>query len=219
MGFSARGGSLSASGMKPLAEELWIFKIYFWLFIKNIMHILVGLGNPGKKYELTRHNVGFMAIDALAEKLGLTWETSKKFQAQICQSGNTILVKPLNFMNNSGQSVQAVLAYYKLLPKKLGMFKIKDSDLSKILTIIHDDIDIPLGKYKISIASRSAGHRGIESIINHLKTKNFKRVRIGIRTEMAGKIPADRFVLEKFGKEELKIIDEIIMELITKLAL
>ncbi|MDD5291095.1 MAG: aminoacyl-tRNA hydrolase [Patescibacteria group bacterium] len=187
------------------------------------MHIIIGLGNPGKKYENTRHNVGFMALDALAEKIGGGWKTNKKFQAQICQRGNTILVKPQTFMNNSGQSVRAVLAYYKLLPKKLGVFKVKDSDLSEILTVIHDDIDINLGKYKISIDSRSAGHKGVESIINHLKTKNFKRIRIGIRTEMAIRVPADlprrnemeagKFVLEKFKKEELEIIKKLITEL------
>ena len=181
------------------------------------MKIIVGLGNPGKKYENTRHNVGFMAIDSLAKNLGLNWEESKKFQAEIAKTGNTLLVKPQTFMNNSGQSAQAVLAYYKLLPKKLGVFKVKDSDLSEILTVIHDDIDISLGKYKISIDSRSAGHKGVESIITHLKTKNFKRVRIGIRTEMANGMPADKFVLEKFREEELKIIDNLIAKLITEL--
>jgi len=181
------------------------------------MKIIVGLGNPGKKYELTRHNVGFMAIDALAKKLGLTWEEEKKFKAQICQNGNAILVKPQTFMNNSGQSVQAVLSYYKLLPKKLGVFKVKDGDLSEILTVIHDDIDIALGKYKISLDSRSAGHKGVESIISHLKTKNFKRIRIGIRTEMANKMPADRFVLEKFREEEIKIVDGLTNKIISEI--
>lgn len=174
---------------------------------------MVGLGNPGKKYENTRHNVGFMVLDALAEKLGLTWEEGKKFRAQICQSGNTLLVKPQTFMNNSGQSTQVVLAYYKLLPKKLGVFKVKDSDLSEILTVIHDDIDIALGKYKISLDSRSAGHKGVQSIISHLKTKNFKRIRIGIRTEMANRMPADKFVLERFNQNELAIIKKLIAEL------
>ncbi|MDD5031653.1 MAG: aminoacyl-tRNA hydrolase [Patescibacteria group bacterium] len=183
------------------------------------MHIIIGLGNPGEKYKNTRHNVGFMAVDALAKNLGLNWEEGKKFQAQIAKGQNSLLVKPQTFMNNSGQSVQAVLAYYKLLPKKLGMFKVKDSDLSETLTVIHDDLDIPLGEYKTSIDSRSAGHKGVESIINHLKTKNFKRLRIGIRTEMIGRMPADKFVLEKFREEELKIIGNLITKLITELAL
>ncbi|MDD5071834.1 MAG: aminoacyl-tRNA hydrolase [Patescibacteria group bacterium] len=178
------------------------------------MHIIVGLGNPGKIYENTRHNAGFMAIDALAEKAGGNWKESKKFKAQVCQTGNTIFIKPQTFMNNSGQAVQAILAYYKLLPKKLGVFKAKDSDLSETLTVIHDDIDIALGKYKISVDSRSAGHRGVESIINHLKTKNFKRIRIGIRTELANRMPADKFVLEKFKQDELAIIKKLITELL-----
>jgi peptidyl-tRNA hydrolase, PTH1 family len=183
-------------------------------YLLNIMKIIVGLGNPGEKYKNTRHNVGFMAVDALAKKLGLAWTENKKFRGQIAQSGNAILVKPQTFMNNSGQSVQAVLAYYKLLPKRLGIFQAKGSDLSEILTVIHDDIDIALGKHKISLDSRSAGHRGVESIINRLKTKNFKRIRIGIRTEMANKMPADKFVLQKFGEEELKTVDDLINKII-----
>ena len=183
------------------------------------MKIILGLGNPGKKYETTRHNAGFIAIDALAKKSGSNWETNKKFQAEICQVGDTLLIKPQTFMNNSGQSVQAVLAYYKLLPKKLGVFKIKDSDLSEILTVIHDDIDIPLGKYKISVDSRSAGHNGVQSIINHLKTKNFKRIRIGIRADIIEKMPKDKFVLENFRKDELEIIKKIAENLSAEISL
>jgi PTH1 family peptidyl-tRNA hydrolase len=184
------------------------------------MKFIIGLGNPGKKYENTRHNVGFMAIDALAEELGLTWKTDKKFNAQICETPSLakegkklILVKPLTYMNNSGQAVQAIMSYFNVLPKKIGFFKKKDSDLSDILTVIHDDIDIDLGKYKISEDSRAAGHKGIQSIINYLKTKNFKRIRVGIRTGDVKKIPTEKFVLQKFRPEEekniIKIIDEI----------
>ena len=181
------------------------------------MHIIVGLGNPGKKYELTRHNVGFMSVDALLKQHGLTWQFNKKFNAEIAKTQNIIFIKPQTFMNNSGQAVQAVLSYYKLLPKKFGIIQKKDSDLSNILTVIHDDLDIELGKYKISLNSRSAGHKGVESIINHLKTKNFKRIRIGIRTEMAKKIPAEKFVLQKFNEEEIKIINDLIPKIIVKL--
>lgn len=173
------------------------------------MKIIVGLGNPEKKYELTRHNAGFMAVDALIKQLGLSWENNKKFKAKICKNKDTIYIKPQTFMNNSGQSVQAILSYYKLLPKKFGLLKIKNSVLAEALTVIHDDIDIELGKYKISINSRSAGHNGVQSIINHLKTKKFKRFRIGIKTEMANKAPADKFVLQKFSQEELKTIKNL----------
>jgi len=183
------------------------------------MHIIVGLGNPGKKYEYTRHNIGFMVIDVIAKQQGLTWQHSKKFNAEIAKSKNIILVKPLTFMNNSGQAVQKVLSYYKLLPKKFGLITNKNSDLSNILTIIHDDIDIALGKHKVSIDSRSAGHKGVESIINHLKTKNFKRLRIGIKTELAKKIAAEKFVLQKFSEEEINIINNLIPKIINELGI
>jgi len=178
------------------------------------MKLIVGLGNPGEKYKNTRHNVGFTAINALANELGLTWETSKKFKAELAKGSDLILVKPQDFMNNSGQSVVAVLSYYKLLPRKLGILKSANSDLSDILTVIHDDLDIELGKFKISIDSRSAGHKGVESIINHLKTKNFKRIRIGIRTPALENIPADKFVLMKLGDEELKIINAVVLNVL-----
>ncbi|MFH1822740.1 MAG: aminoacyl-tRNA hydrolase [Patescibacteria group bacterium] len=177
------------------------------------MNIIIGLGNPEKKYELTRHNAGFMVVEALAKEHNLEWEISKKFKAEIAKSQNLILVKPQTYINNSGQAVQALLAYYKLIPKKLGVLKIKNSDLSEILTVIHDDIDIDLGKYKISVDSRSAGHRGVESIINYLKTKNFKRIRVGIKTASLEKMPADKFVLQKFSESEQKIINNILEEI------
>jgi len=181
------------------------------------MNIIVGLGNPGKQYENTRHNAGFMAANALTKRLGLNWETNKKFKAEMARSQGLILIKPQDFMNNSGFSVAAVLSYYKLLPKKLGILKTANADLSEILTVIHDDLDIELGKYKISIDSRSAGHKGVESIITQLKTKNFKRLRIGIRTPTLEKIPADKFVLQKFNDEEEKKILDLVAEIIKQI--
>lgn len=181
------------------------------------MRIIVGLGNPGKKYKNTRHNIGFMAVDVLAKQHYLTWQFNKRFNAEIAKTKDTTLVKPQTYMNNSGQTVQAILSYYKLLPKKLSIIQKKDSDLSDILTVIHDDLDIELSKYKISLDSRNAGHKGVESIINHLKTKNFKRIRIGIKTKMAEKIPVEKFVLQKFNEEEIKIINDLIAEIITEL--
>lgn len=181
------------------------------------MKIIAGLGNPDKKYEYTRHNAGFMALNALAKQHGLTWKNNKKFNSLICATNEIILIKPQTFMNNSGRSIQAILSFYKLLPKKLKVLKIKNSDLSEVLTIIHDDFDIDLGKFKTSVNSRSAGHNGVQSIINYLKTKNFKRIRIGIKTSMSEKIPADKFVLQKFNEKEIKIINNIISEVVKEL--
>jgi PTH1 family peptidyl-tRNA hydrolase len=174
------------------------------------MNIIIGLGNPGEQYQITRHNAGFMAVDALAKKLDLKWKNNKKFKADIAKGDDVILVKPLTFMNESGSSVAAVLNYYIKNPLDKGGW-------GDFLTVIHDDLDIELGKYKISVDSRSAGHNGVQSIIDRLKTKNFKRLRIGIKTPTLEKIPAEKFVLQKFKPEELKTINSIISEVTRKI--
>lgn len=181
------------------------------------MHIIVGLGNPGEQYKNTRHNAGFTAVDALALELGLKWEANKKFKAKTASGSGMVLIKPQTFMNNSGFSVAAVLSYYKLLPKKLGILKAANADLSEILTVIHDDLDLELGKYKISVNSRSAGHRGVESVINKLKTKNFRRFRIGIKAPELKQIPADKFVLQKFTNEEKNIINRLLLKIVDEI--
>ena len=175
------------------------------------MKIIVGLGNPGEQYEKTRHNAGFIALDLLVGDV--KWQLNKKFQALVYETPEAFYVKPQTYMNNSGRSVRAIMDYYGLLPKKLGVFKIKNTDLSEVLMVIHDDLDIEFGKYKIATDSRSAGHNGVQSIIDHLQTKNFKRVRLGIKTELKEKMPTDKFVLGRFNAEELKTIRALILNL------
>jgi len=182
------------------------------------MHIIVGLGNPGTKYEITRHNIGFIFLDKLVQEKGLSWETNKKFKAEICKDGDTIYVKPQTYMNESGTSVQAIMSFYNLIPKKLGVLKIKDSNLSNTLTVIHDDLDIDLGKFKIADNSRSAGHNGVQSIINHLKTQNFTRVRIGIRGNKPEQMPVANYVLQKFSDEELRQVKGLFPEIISHIS-
>jgi PTH1 family peptidyl-tRNA hydrolase len=139
----------------------------------------------------------------MAKEKGLKWEQSKKFKSEIIKEADAILAKPQAFMNLSGEAAKKIIKYYDLL----------SDDLSDILTVIHDDLDIDLGKYKISIGSRSAGHNGVQSIIDILQTKNFKRIRIGIRTPDLEKMPAERFVLGRFKKEELDKIKKVISEI------
>jgi len=177
------------------------------------MKIIAGLGNPTPKYQNTRHNIGFLALDFIVSKLDLTWKDHKKFQAQIAESNDTLFLKPNTFMNNSGQSIQATLAYYKLIPRKLGIFPKKNCDLSQVLTVIHDDLDISLGKMKETNNSRSAGHNGVQSIIKFLKTKKFRRIRVGIKTDFLEKIPTEKFVLGNFSKEEKNILNKILPEI------
>jgi PTH1 family peptidyl-tRNA hydrolase len=166
------------------------------------MNIIVGLGNPGEKYINTRHNVGFLTLDKIIQEKNLNWNLNKKFSSLMARDGDTIYIKPQTFINKSGRAVEAILSYYKMLPKKFGMIKEKKSDLTNILTVIHDDLDIEIGKFKLADNSRSGGHKGVESIIQYLKTKNFKRIRIGIKNELKEKIPTEKFVLMNFSKEE-----------------
>ena len=176
------------------------------------MKIIVGLGNPGTEYDNTRHNVGFTALDILAGE-SAKFRENKKFKALTYEDNACLFVKPLTFMNNSGFSVRAVLDFYGLLPKSLGLFRKKEIDLSNVLTVIHDDLDIEFGKFKTTLSSRSAGHRGVESIINHLKTQNFRRFRIGIKSAEQEFIPVDKFVLAHFKANEKETLKSLILNI------
>lgn len=175
------------------------------------MKIILGLGNPGEKYQKTRHNIGFMFLDFLVGPEA-DWKLNKKFNALICEKGDFVFIKPLTFMNNSGLSLRAFMDYYKLLPKKMGLFAKSDLDLSDVLLVAQDDLDIEFPKFKISVNASSAGHNGVESIIKHLKTKNFKRLRFGIKNEFKANIPGDKFVLQNFSSTELGQINDIFRE-------
>ena len=178
--------------------------------------LIVGLGNPGAEYESTRHNAGFMALDELAHYYGVSWRTNKKLKAQIIACDDFYMIKPLTFMNESGAAVLAVMSYYKMLPQLFGRTESAALDLSDKLVVIHDELDLPLGEYRISADSRSAGHKGVQSIIDHLKTKKFKRIRIGIApAEM--KLPAEKYVLNRFDKNELSMIKTEIKTIVAQL--
>ena len=165
------------------------------------MKIIIGLGNPGKKYKNTRHNAGFMILDEIQKKWEFPeFELSKKFNVEISTKKEIILMKPQTFMNLSGEAVQNILDFYKLSPDDI--------------LVIHDDKDIALGEYRLADDSTSAGHNGVQNIIDCLGTQKFKRIRIGIGAETT--LPADVFVLQKFSDEELekikKVLDEVLKE-------
>ncbi len=164
------------------------------------MKLIIGLGNPGKKYEHTRHNAGFLAIDELAKNLELKFKDDKKMKAGVAKGPEIILAKPQTFMNESGVAVRALIDFYKIKPTDI--------------VVIHDDKDIPLGEFRNQTDRSAAGHNGIKSIIEHLGTQNFRRLRVGIATPEMDKYDdkAD-FVLGKFSKEEIKILDEVIKKL------
>jgi PTH1 family peptidyl-tRNA hydrolase len=169
------------------------------------MKIIVGLGNPRKKFEKTRHNLGFMVLDRFAEKNKFPkFKIKKEFLAIVSEKKigeeKIILVKPQTFMNNSGIAINRIL-------KKLRTSNVEH--LTSNLWVIHDDLDIPFGKIKISFGRGSAGHKGVQSIIDELKTKNFFRFRVGIKPKQ-NYISIENFVLGKFDKNERKILKEII---------
>ena len=168
------------------------------------MIIIIGLGNPGQEFKNTRHNIGFEVLDKIKEENDFPdFAFSKKFIAQISEGilnqEKTILAKPQTFMNDSGKSVKQLTDYYK----------IKEKDL----IVIHDDIDVALGKIKISEDSSSAGHKGVQSIIDAIGTKDFKRIRIGILPEKGKPEETEKFVLKRFTKKEKEIIQKIIKDI------
>lgn len=161
------------------------------------MHIIVGLGNPGKKYDATRHNVGFEAIDLLAKRNNI--EVKRLKHKALCGEGNiggkkVMLVKPQTFMNLSGQSLLDIVQFYKIDPKNL--------------IVIYDDIDVAVGSLRIREKGSSGSHNGMKSIIYQLQTDQFPRVRIGVGKPQFGDL-AD-YVLGRFPKEEIPIMIETI---------
>lgn len=170
------------------------------------MKLITGLGNPGKEYENTRHNAGFLFADALREKflyqntlIATDWRMENTFQSEIAFIKNgskivAILQKPQTFMNNSGIAVE------KLMKK----FDIMTEDL----TLVHDELDIKLGDFKIQFGKSPLGHNGVLSVESALKTKEFRRVRLGVDNREEKNIPGMDYVLGKFKKEERELFDE-----------
>ncbi len=171
------------------------------------MILIVGLGNPGKEYQNTRHNVGWLVLDTIADcrlqTADLNWKTDKRIQAGILKvtiaGKDALLVKPQTFMNNSGIAVKTICNLKSAISN---------------LIVVHDDIDLAFGTIRVSHDSASAGHKGVQSIIDHLGTKNFWRVRIGIRPSLKS-IDTPDFVLNKFSKEEQKLLPNILQNVVT----
>lgn len=188
---------------------------------KNSTKIIVGLGNPGDKYSQGRHNIGFMVVEALNKKYDGNFKLDKKLYSELSEikinNKDIILAKPKIFVNNSGKAVKKILS----------TLKFKESDL----IVVHDDLDIPFNKIKISFGKNSGGHKGVQSIIDYLKTNSFHRLRIGtFNNELAkikkGKnkrkkiVKINKFVIDKFSLTEQKRLNIIIkraLEMIEKI--
>ena len=165
-----------------------------------IPELIVGLGNPEPKYDKTRHNIGFAAVDELAKIWQMPLKENKRFQGffaeGVTSGGRKIrLLKPLTYMNRSGQSVRAVTDWYKIPTQSI--------------LVIYDDMDLPVGRLRMRMSGSAGGHNGMKSIIAHLGGKNFPRLRIGIG-KSDGKKGTISHVLGKFSLEESQTIEEIL---------
>ncbi len=164
-----------------------------------IPQLIVGLGNPGNKFDQTRHNVGFDLLDSLAKRWQISFADRKQFQGIYGEgfgshNAKIRLLKPQTFMNLSGQSVRATIDWFKLPPESV--------------MIVYDDLDLPLGKIRLRLSGSAGGHNGMKSLISHLGTQNFPRVRIGIGS--TGEKDTISHVLGKFSSEENPIVKEVI---------
>ena len=170
-------------------------------------YIIAGLGNPGEEYKNTRHNAGRIVIEQFRKKAGFSeWENDKKLRALVSEGkigkSKVFLVEPETFMNKSGSSI--------------GML-VKSKKTAESLVVIHDDLDLALGKWKISFNRGSGGHRGVESIIRAIKTEGFVRVRVGISpTTPSGKLKKphgekliDDFIVNDFKDKEMEVIKKV----------
>ena len=162
------------------------------------MKLIVGLGNPGKNYQNTRHNIGFMFLDEIANRENIKFKLDTKLKCEITElkvnDEKVLLIKPQTYMNLSGQSVYAVCKYYNI-------------DLSDIL-VIQDDLDLEIGKLRFRAKGSSGGHKGIQNIIDQFSSNEFKRLKVGI-SKVEAKDTID-YVLGRFGKNEMKILTEFL---------
>lgn len=162
------------------------------------MKLIVGLGNPGREYELTRHNIGFMAIDELAKRWNISLNEQKfkgVFGAGFVNGEKVILLKPLTYMNLSGESIRPLMDYYKI-------------DVENFV-VMYDDLDIPVGKLRLRMKGSAGGHNGVKSTISHLGTQEFQRIRMGIDRPKNGMKVVD-YVLGRFTSEEIPDVNHSI---------
>lgn len=158
------------------------------------MKLIVGLGNPGLKYEKTRHNLGFMVVDRFIQNKGLSWRFNPDFMSHFVKEADLVIAKPTTYMNQSGIAISSICRFYRI-------------DLKNLLAV-HDDLDLPFGKIRLTFGGTSAGHHGIESIIENLGME-FARLRIGIDRPPKN-IDPEKYVLQKFQIGENKQLPKII---------
>lgn len=160
------------------------------------MKLIIGLGNYEDKYLFTRHNAGFMAVDFFVQANNQSFKQDKKLKSMVAKFSDVVVIKPLTYMNLSGEAVRAVMDFYKI-------------DVKNIL-VIFDDLSLDLGRVRFRASGSDGGHNGIKSIIQHIGTKNFDRLKIGIGPQP--NLPSEAFVLQNFTKDELEKLKETLKQ-------
>jgi len=163
------------------------------------LYLIVGLGNPGSDYARTRHNAGFLVLERLAEQWRISWSYEKKFQARLARGDRgekrIVLCEPQTYMNSSGEAVGAVRDFYRVSPPQV--------------LVVVDDADLPLGQLRLRPGGSSGGHHGLESIEQHLGTRDYPRLRVGIGRQ-DGQRQITGHVLGRFGSTEIELIDKVL---------
>ena len=163
-------------------------------------HLIAGLGNPGREYARTRHNAGFMVAERLAERARASWSNERKFDARVARweraGQKVLLVMPGTFMNASGESVGAVAAFYQISPRQV--------------LVVVDDADLPFGEIRMRPSGSSGGHHGLESVEQHLATRDYPRLRVGIGREPGSAREITGYVLSDFGRADRELLDKVL---------
>jgi PTH1 family peptidyl-tRNA hydrolase len=163
------------------------------------VHLIAGLGNPGLKYRNTRHNVGFKVVDLWAKSLGVRLDR-RRFQGRFArakfQNSDVILLRPMTFMNRSGDSIRAYFDFFGLQPEDV--------------LVVHDDVDLPLGRVRVVRGGSAGGHRGVLSAIQHLGTHEFPRIKIGVGRPRHNGESVEDYVLKSFYRDEKEVVKEVI---------
>jgi peptidyl-tRNA hydrolase, PTH1 family len=164
------------------------------------LYLIVGLGNPGRQYDGTRHNAGFMVLNRLADRWRASWTPENKFDARLARleadGRKWLLCQPLTFMNASGEAVGPLAAYYQVTPEKV--------------LVAVDDADLPFGEIRLRAGGSSGGHHGLESIERHLSTQEFPRLRVGIGRDDPASRQITGYVLSRFGPDELALLEKVL---------
>lgn len=161
--------------------------------------LIVGLGNPGREYEDTRHNIGFMIVDALAAQLQISWTLEKRWDCMLAKFAKGWLLKPLTYMNASGSAVTNVCRFFKIEPAEV--------------LAVYDDVDLPLGTVRFRMNGSAAGHNGVRSLISHLGGDQFPRLKVGISPSEKGRPAGERMVghvLGSFSTAEKPAVDSVV---------